>query len=1002
MKDAIMKKYIKSLPALALISAGVLQGCSPWSSWRSPSDDGTPPPRSAYDIYGQLQGAGVDFNAEGLIVGDGQTVGSLGAGVTFGAEKEGSSSLISRVMGPSSEVFKTHIRGLSEENRKLFLSDFFTNYLKNANGYRTYLTEDGVRVDLAGDVKDLEGNPKAIDLERLRGVDYANASIEVLDQKFDEWLTMTEGRPYSFMKPSIRQKIFKGELPGLSGHGLKADTYTSWVAHFGLAQKYIESSHPTSKGWEILFLPQKSYGEFEEMVTWFKRELKNAGQLFEAPGHHRMVFSKNPQLPEQKLGEVYKMIQALIVIDGIQGKTGIEKASFKSVLPDSNMASLSSSRGVIRLEGSRFAPNSHSVEFRAGTKDINTSRFFHTVLASRVASNDFSGIADVGSWKLVDYSLQSDFVDRFGVSREVSDKASAVLRSVGMNTAYVVPLWGWDDPKIPFLSVNKRNLVKGLTRDFIIQLAALAPNEQSREPVRNLMRSWTKATNIGDEVRSYIRPKRNFEMTADILKFNAPEGRPLVEAGRMVDVNNIDLGIEYSGKFPLKLDADFTEDKLADGKFAWINTRIDMSIEERDETLRKIAADLAQELGVNSVPEKVGGDGHGHGLSISYAIRDAKNRKWEVEWDGVGRSYTPDGEIVGDSLRGGSVELVTPKFVPSAEEINAVYRAFEKNSILPDLLSGGGHINIDLAAFDNNPKAFARFLSIFHEHRGVISLMFQNYNRVKSAEAADVSPALARALKNFNGSEEELKKLLYNEQYFNSRFGRKTRYLQMDVSAYYQDVIPEEFISDDFDIKDPTVDWRRQFRVDPRIRKAEFRLFNAPRDPAESALQIRLVRAMLSKALNEEGELSGAVQKVDHISYMKDTSKASADLKKMCDDLGLKVDDYRPAMAEGLSDTDLISRSKFFQTVEQKVAMHPKQPAWGRAVAARSADNAISSEGRAWTPGPADRQNTMTRNELVRAAQQAEERRARIIPDRSIPGQFRRTDSCMDALAAFF
>src|SRR5690606_32091344 len=145
----------------------------------------------------------------------------------------------------------------------------------------------------------------------------------------------------------------------------------------------------------------------------------------------------------------------------------------------------------------------------------------------------------------------------------------------------------------------------------------------------------------------------------------------------------------------------------------------------------------------------------------------------------------------------------------------------------------------------------------------------------------EISNELSQRLKNFDGSQEELKKLLYDEQFFNTRYGRKTRYVQLDLSAYFQDVIPEEFLTEDFDIQSPVDPWRRTFRVDPKIRKAEFRMFNAPRDAVESALQIRLVRAMLSKALNEEGELSGKVQEVNHLKYLQNPALALTDLKRM-------------------------------------------------------------------------------------------------------------------------
>ena len=73
--------------------------------------------------------------------------------------------------------------------------------------------------------------------------------------------------------------------------------------------------------------------------------------------------------------------------------------------------------------------------------------------------------------------------------------------------------------------------------------------------------------------------------------------------------------------------------------------------------------------------------------------------------------------------------------------------------------------------------------------------------------------------------------------------------------------------------------------------------------------------------------------------------------------------------------------------------------AWGDAAAPRTTP--IGSTGREWTAGAADTQNTMTHESRVRAATEAESRRANIVPDRVVPGTFRRTDSCLDAVGPF-
>ncbi len=972
--------------------------------------------RSAYEVWGSLQEGATMFNANAVMVGDGQTVGDFPVGVTFGGEKEASSGLITRIMGPNSEAFKRKIMALSDSSREEFLRDFLSNYVKGANGYRTFLTEDKDKVDLAKDVKDVDGNPKLIDIDKLKEVDYATADLATLDRKFGEFVEMTDGRPMSFIKPAVRMKIFKGKLPGLEATTFKAG-WDAYVTNFGAAQKYIEDIHGHGGGrhggWEIGFTPQHSYAEFEEMVMWFRKELKNTGQLFQAPGHQRMVFAAHPNLDRPKLAELYKSIQAFIVLRGIQGGTGIESANYKSVQSDSNLASLRTKRGVIRLEGNRWTGggqwgstadgDSHGVEFRAGTKDIRVSRSYQTILASRVSSNDFSGLADVGDWELVPNNLAgynsthsaADLAQRFGVEADVAQKAIDNLKHGDIKPSFQVPFWGWDHANNPILSKPKQELIKSMSKDFIIQVAALEQNDSTKKRAKNLMKQWVKSSRLADEVETYMKPKRNFETAADLLKFDAPAGRRLVQ--NPVNVNDIDLGIEYSGKMPVRIHAQYGRDRLADNRKPWIQTFADLAPDEREAFIKNVAIDLHKNLGGEGVASKVeDAGGHGHGLELSYTIRDPQDRKWIIEWDGIGRNYTPDGEVLEDSVRAGSIELVTPKFTPKVEEMDAVYKAFDSNGILPNIMSGGGHINIDLAAFEGKPKELARFISLFNEHRGVISLMFQQVNRVRTSEPIAISDNLRNQLKNFTGTEDELKTLLYNERYFNTRFGRKSRYVQLDMSAYFQDVIPKQFVTEDFDISNPTVAWRRNFRVDPRIRKGEFRLFNAPRDTAESALQIRLVKALLSKALNEDDSLYGKVSGETHLDYLAKPQSAYDDLNKMCETLGLNSADYRPAVAEGLSETDLATRSIFFETLDEKLKLHPHQRGWGEAVNAR--EEAIGSDGRQWTPGPEDELNTMTQEHRLQAARDSERLRETLIPPRRLESDFTRSDSCIDAI----
>lgn len=944
--------------------------------------------RSAYDIWSEMQQSGLDFVARPIIVEGVDNVPNTNAGVTFGAEKEASSSLLTRVMSPSDEQFKELVMDLKPAKRKAFLKDFLQGWAKSHNGYRTFKNAEGHFVDLANDVVDINGDAKRIDLTIFDGFDFESATPRKLEKLFDKWLDMTEGRPFTFIKPTTRRKLFVGNFTSLShdytrqyiGEG----SYGKWKAHFGAPEKYIGSTHGHGGGqhggWEINFKPMDTYGEFEGLISWFKTSLstndaKGAVKLFEAPGHQRMIFSKHPNLNENKLAEVFKMIQALIVVDGIKGGTGIEKANYKDVHSDDVINEIvddidsKSYRGAIRLEGSRSFDNTkdwshtYSIEFRAGTKDPKVQQFTEMVLASRVGANDFSGIKNSTSWTLVEdiefgyYADEDDikkFARRYAVPKAEVEKAFNVLGECGIEPNYIVPLWYWTNPKNPFIGTAKRKLLRDMTKDFILQVAKIDPDDEdaAQALVSKKMKYWLRGANLSEDIRHYLMPRKSARDVKGLAKFPVKEGA-------LVDVNKVDVGIEYSGKFPIKTMA-FTKPqnynpdfRLPNGRQPWVATMVDLSDEERKNVIKKVAKSLRDNLGGGSDITFDGADGHGHGLDVAYEFRDTLDRKWRVEWDGISRTYLKNGELVEGSARGGSIELVTPKFVPKAKEMVAVFKAFEEHNVNPFLKAGGGHINIDLAAFAGRPKAMARFLSLFLENRGIISLMYQNNLRLKAGEAINISPELASSLKNFNGSEKELKTLLYNERYFNTRLGRKTRYTQLDLSAYFQDVIPKEFITEDYDILNSNEPWRKQFRVDPKIRKAEFRLFDAPMDAADSSLQLKLVRALMNEALNEDSPLSGTVQAVNHENYLKNLDKANVDFEKFCAQVGLDPDEYRGALARGLAETKLSVSSRFYKSISERLAPFKHVHNWGEAVAPRPASRSIKSEGRHWSSSDA-------------------------------------------------
>lgn len=323
-------------------------------------------------------------------------------------------------------------------------------------------------------------------------------------------------------------------------------------------------------------------------------------------------------------------------------------------------------------------------------------------------------------------------------------------------------------------------------------------------------------------------------------------------------------------------------------------------------------------------------------------------------------------------MRGGHIELVTPKFQPTADETRKIYDVFASNNLVPDVKAGGAHINFDLKAFEGNPKALARFLARFLENRGTIAMAFQDIHRLSSAEPVQVPEDFVKKLRDFNGSEEDLKKLLYDSKYFNTRLGRKTKYNQIDLSAYFQDVIPQELLTKDFDIKnDP---WRQTFNVDPKIRKGEARFMNAARNADEAALQLKFMRALMHDAFYGTTPIKGNVQKVDYNGMVQDPKKTLAEFETLLDELQLPRGEYRGFILEGMNRSRRALASKGFVPFEEKMKPFPPQGAWGQATAARPKELAISSEMHDWTGTPSRAAtNLVEENRSIR--QHAEELR---------------------------
>lgn len=891
--------------------------------------------------------------------------------VSFGGEKEGGDSLITRIMSPSNEDFMIIVNSMSRKNQATFLSTLMNGIARG-------------RLAVHAPIIDANGNvvpgPSKPEIRR-----YGTLTLPELRQAFTRWIAETHDRPFAFLQPWVRADIFDGKFSGMSNKGwidraMKAyprfydpsrssdpvpTHFNNWKPIFGDAEKYISRMVTELLGdWELNFRPQTTYGDFEKMMHWFRMTLFDPiDGKYNAFGHQWVVlpvrdahWATTKNIIGNKLPEVYKAAQALITLRGIKMQSGILTSMYNEVRSDEMLRSHETERSVMRLKNNLFPSNTGAralnIEQRSGTSYNPTRRLVQQAIVSRYASNDWSGLADSKDYVLIpaDVSkITENLTERFGVSPFEAKRALERIESVkfegdeeevqGLRKTSLAPFWNWENA--PYISTIKQEFIKRVTRNFIQQLAALPQNADSEEAILEEFAKWATIADIDTDIENYLRPKPILRVGTHLGEFHG------AQPANRLDVNTLDFGIEYTTRFPIRAASMFTEEETKLGKKAFLQIEYDLTPDEKRRIIFEIAERLAFKLHRKKIePVRIDSAGHGHKIAITYEIPHPNGGTWRVEWDGIGRDYDINGNIITGSERGGVVEIVTPKMNPSQEDVSKLYEVFNDMGISPSFYSGGGHINFDLATFAGRPRQMARFIALFLEYRDVITAMFQHPGRFTTAEPHVVSQAFIDRLKNWQGSEEELKQFLYNERFFNTRIGRKTKYVQLELSSYFQDVIPEEFISQDFDIKNDY--WRKQFRVDPKIRKGEFRLFGAPRTLVEADVQVRLVRSLINKALNDDGPIDGKLAPID-VDYMVNHSLDSFKrFEIMMRDLQLDPKEYEGFFAEGLQNMQHYVDSAFYEPYEKKMQRFPRSDGWKTAVTARDPEAGIRSKGRAW------------------------------------------------------
>ena len=398
------------------------------------------------------------------------------------------------------------------------------------------------------------------------------------------------------------------------------------------------------------------------------------------------------------------------------------------------------------------------------------------------------------------------------------------------------------------------------------------------------------------------------------------------------------LSLTYVGDLPLGMEGGIYFGKDLDP--VWVSTRTDMDPLERGELVERMGSYLFGLLGgperggraQGVVEGRVGREGHDFG--IAYLFEDPDGGEWSVEWANMRRSYDASGRVLPESVSAGDIRITTPLFVPTAAHLRAVHKTFKKFNVVvsPGKTLDSGTIGVDASAFAGDPEGMGRFLALFHRHQSILSLMFQHVSRTEMAVPVEIDGDGFEVLRNFPGTEADLKGYLYNMRYFNDSFGQRTFQTQIDVTGYFQDVVPFGLVSEDFDVENPAVPWRRQFHRQGEGAQVGLRFFDPSVDAVESALQIRLVRAMLARALGDGPPPEGPIQEADFLGYLSEPERAYADLAALCGDLGIDCDDYRPFVSGGLGEASLSLRFPGFDPLSGSREVFVVETGWGLAL----------------------------------------------------------------------
>ena len=595
-----------------------------------------------------------------------------------------------------------------------------------------------------------------------------------------------------------------------------------------IGHQHIIHAWPTTKEERAAIAPQ--YFELLDAGTWF---------LF------WRQMERNPEEVESILGHEFL---------GIYPRRSLERLHERMIEGDSEhakdkyrMIGFRSMRGRQEMPGQdpeKFYPD---FELRSGNKGVKRD-FMEDMLQARLASGDYSGLRAFNESHFDPAAPLEKMAPFLKPSqlRALQDFESEIPKIRSDNRYYRAdlrnkifsPLLPWED-RLPFdyggpqFARAREKYAEQLAeigKDYVQRkVRTRKPEsleslwEETQGKIERAIYDFAKATQLSKAFENYLIPRA--EKLPSIL----------VENSGPIDVNGIHLGVESSFRFPIRPK----------------NKR------EASERISQTAQNVGEALGAISLRGAEDPKGHGHGLGFKFLVKDENGENWRVEWDGIQRSYRAG---VPFGPRGGHIEIPSPKGAPQdMDQLRALYEANRALGQFPSRVAGGAHVNIDLQPFFALPdqqgaRKFVDFLSTFENNREMIQFLWQHPYRTAAAFPLAMTPALQQKLNQFSGTWDELSRLLYEEKYFNPYIGRKPGYTQFNLTALMSGLVPETY-QQTIDIKNPATEWFPAFGGKGGDR-VELRLFDAPADEYMAALQLKYVRALLNKGLNQSGAIT--------------------------------------------------------------------------------------------------------------------------------------------------